>query len=345
MMMEELVLKYIRGEASLQEREQVLSWVGQSEANRLFYIEQKKAYIRENFPNAEASSKDVMEFKRRLQSQIDLASAGNLFLRWAMRAAAVLFLPLALFAGYLAFDKYNAQQAGLVSNLADYVQVDSSAILTYHTNAGVKGLVELPDGSSVILNSSSKIRVPSKFNRESRVVELEGEGYFTVASDSTWPMFVNTTKGVSVKVLGTTFNLSSYENDPELKFTLISGRVKLLSHNSGQEIDVHPFQEVVIPDNHKQKGVKRVANVELNTAWKDGFLVFEDAALSEVIRKLERWYGATIVVPNRKILDNRFTASFSSESLSQVLEFLRLSTNIGYTLSESNKVVLSQVDR
>lgn len=367
-MMEELVLKYISGQASAQEREQVLLWVTSSEANRAIYIEQKREYIKVHFPNKEASSEDIKEFRRLLKAQINSESVSGFgidksgidnsgadnnswateFVKWTTRAAAVLFLPLALFAGYLAFERSSANMGGssnkerVVSQLTEYVQVDSSAILTYHTNPGVKGMVELPDGSTVILNSSSKIRVPSKFNKESRVVELEGEGYFNVASDSTWPMFVNTARGISVKVLGTTFNLSSYENDSELKFTLISGRVKLLAENGDHEFDVEPLQEVVIPDNRESRGVKRVANVELNTAWKDGYLVFEDTPLDQVVRKLERWYGASINVSNPKILDYRFTATFNSESLSQVLEFLKLSTNIDYSITGINKVNLSQ---
>ncbi len=343
--MEELVWKYIRGEASPKEAEAVLDWLAKSEQNRGFYMQSKQRYIKESFPHREASREDLGEFRTRLARQkrfeADSEGAGSVHLVKGLftRIAAVLFIPLLLFTGYLLLDK-GGDKKEVAATLEEYVHMDTSAILTYHTNPGVKGFVELPDGSSVVLNSSSKIRVPVKFDRKSRIVELEGEGYFNVAADSTWPMIVNTNRDISVKVIGTTFNLSTYENDNELRFTLIEGRVKLVAGYEGTEIDVEPLQEVVIPDNRSVKGVKREANVQLNTGWKDGFLVFEDTPMDEVVRKMERWFGATINVSNRKLLDYRFTASFRSESLSQVLELVNLSTNIKYSVRDNNVVTL-----
>lgn len=343
--MEDLVLKYIRGEASQQEAEAVLGWLAESEQNKQFYMESKLRFIKGAFPDTEASHDDLEEFleglalHKRFESNPKGAGSVNHVAGLFTRIAAVLFIPLLLFTGYLLLDRGGDKRES-AATLEEYVHMDTSAILTYHTNPGVKGYVELPDGSSVILNSGSKIRVPIKFDRESRIVELEGEGYFNVAADSTWPMYVNTNRDISVKVLGTTFNLSTYGNDGELRFTLIEGRVKLLAGSNGVEIDVEPMQEVVIPDNRSVKGIKREANVQLNTGWKDGHLVFEDTPMDEVVRRMERWFGATINVSNQKLLEYRFTASFRSESLSQVLELVNLSTNIKYSVRDNNVVTL-----
>ncbi len=340
--MEDLIYKFIRGNISQEERERVLAWLAESESNRELYIDAKKRYIKESFPNKQASEKDISRFRERLAKERRAGHfySGSLMNRF-IKIAAALFIPLLLVTGYLTYDRLNSvQYKDEVSQLNEYVYMDTTSILTYHTNPGVKGFVQLPDGSSVVLNSSSKIKIPVKFNKTKRVVELEGEGYFDIKSDTDWPMYVNTTKGVSVKVLGTTFNLSSYNNDGELKLTLISGLVKLITDEGRREIDVQPLQEVVIPDNREVPGVRRSANVELNTGWKDGILIFENTSMDEVVKKMERWFGADINVSNRKLLEYRFTARFSSESLSQVLELIKLSTNINYSVRDNNIVTL-----
>ena len=97
-------------------------------------------------------------------------------------------------------------------------------------NTGLKGMVVLPDGSRVWLNSSSSLQCPERFDRDKRLITLDGEGYFEVAHNKKWPMYVKTSKGYTVKVTGTSFNLSSYSDDDRLVVTLISGEITMLNN-------------------------------------------------------------------------------------------------------------------
>lgn len=91
---------------------------------------------------------------------------------------------------------------------------------------GAKSKITFPDGSIVWLNAGSKVKYDSNFAKASRKVELTGEGYFEVSKNKELPFVVSTGK-LSVKVLGTKFNLKSYEEDSELKVTLKEGAVKV----------------------------------------------------------------------------------------------------------------------
>jgi ferric-dicitrate binding protein FerR (iron transport regulator) len=204
----------------------------------------------------------------------------------------------------------------------------------YIVNSGVKGVVDLPDGSRVWLNSSSSLKCPEKFDSLQRVVELDGEGYFEVVPDKEWPMYVKTYKGYGVKVTGTTFNLSSYSNDNKLIVTLISGKISVVHEQNKSEIKLNPAEQITITGKETPILVKK-ANIEYNTAWKKGYLLFDNTPMDEVIRKMERWYGVSFIIKDSSIFDYRFTANFKSESISQVLEILKLSSNIKYEIDKT----------
>ncbi|MDD4639607.1 MAG: FecR family protein, partial [Bacteroidales bacterium] len=249
---------------------------------------------------------------------------------------AILLIPLVICAVHELMQKNKQESLTAAAEPEKSIPEQKQVTTLYKVNPGVKGLVNLPDGSSVWLNSNSTLNVPDKFDSVARIVELNGEGYFYIESNKEWPMFVKTKKGITVKVTGTEFNLSSYEDDKEVKFTLLSGQASLIRESTNQEISVKIMEEVVIPDNSKTAGKRGTARIMLNTGWKDGLLVFEDTPMAEVIKKMERWYGVSFAVRDRNILTYCFTATFSSESITQVLELLKITSNIGYSIKNKN---------
>ncbi len=208
--------------------------------------------------------------------------------------------------------------------------------LSYYVNPGVKGYVLLPDSSQVWLNSGSRLDCPPQFDSTFRMVEVSGEAYFKVKSNKEWPLYVKTSKGITVEVTGTEFNLTSYDNDSDFRFTLVSGNVTLIREGTNQKIAVNPLEEITIPDNTKLTGKRTSANLQLNTSWKEGFLVFSNTQMSEVIKKMERWYGVNFSVKDQELLQYNFTANFQSESITQVLELLKITSNIGYIIHEKD---------
>ena len=308
-----LLLKFVAGKATEGEKNVVLDWIEASDSNREAFIALKNSYVHEQLLN------------------FDKKERRRLFLCSAIKYAAIFLLMVAVSgAGFLVFN----------SDRKPFVHEQAMASFTYIVNSGVKGVVDLPDGSKVWLNSSSYITCPQRFSDKVREIELEGEGYFEVVPDKEWPMLVKTSKGYTVKVTGTSFNLSSYSNDDKLVVTLISGEVSLINNKKHREKEIKmvPNQELVILS-QKPKLLEN-ANVVKSTAWKDGLLLFDNTPMVEVIKKMERWYGVNIVVNDPKIYDYRFTAKFKSESVSQVLEILKLSSNIKFDIEDTTVTLL-----
>ena len=129
-----------------------------------------------------------------------------------------------------------------------------------------------------------------------------------------------------------------------MKLTLVQGHVSLIDDRSESEIEVSEKEEVVIHSisavNAVPKPNRKTADLRLNTSWKDGYLVFDNTPIREVIKKMERWYGIEITVADSKVMNNVFTASFRSESLQQVLTLLDVTCGIKSKIKSPTEVEL-----
>ena len=342
-MKEATLHSYFAGTASDEERREVLAWVNESPENKQEFLRREADFVFDSLPDAEPSNAatsqmmHVIEPKRR---KIRILSA--------VASAAAIFVVGAFLWVLHDNSRLSEQVMSLTAQNERLLAIpdleQSDAALAYKVNPGVKGKITLPDGSEVILNSASTLRTPAQFEDGKRVVELEGEGYFKVESNPDWPMYVKTSKGMTVKVTGTEFNLSSYNDDAALKLTLVQGRVSLIDDKSESEIEVNKNEEVVIRSiaapNAVPKPVRKTADMRLNTSWKDGYLVFDNTPIREVIKKMERWYGIEITVADSKVMNNVFTASFRSESLQQVLTLLDVTCGIKSKIKSPTEVEL-----
>ena len=148
----------------------------------------------------------------------------------------------------------------------------------------------LSDGTKVWLNSESSLRYPIAFTGNERIVEITGEAYFEAAHDPTKPFIVK--KGdVQVQVLGTHFNMNTYEDEETTKVTLSEGLVKVKNEKNTQLLS--PGQQAQIKTNG-QITLDRNADVEQVTAWKNGLFSFKGADIKAVMRQLLRWYDMTV---------------------------------------------------
>ena len=323
--------QYISGNLSQEEREAVVSWIEESEENLARYASLKADDAFGSMPYT-ISSKSPAGKKRPTFTAI------------LGKVAAAALIPLAVLSGYL----YNSRESvrkdlNTMIEQTALLTTDGKTMMEYSVAPGVKGQVTLPDGSKVWLNSASKLTCPLVFDAKERVLSLSGEGYFDVVKNPDWPMLVKTPLGITAKVLGTKFNLSAYEDDDNVKFTLVSGNVILVDEKTGNEHKALPTHEVAVSRSKQTEGEAqgKVQKVDVfkNTAWKEGILLFEDTPMSEVIKRLERWYGVEIVLLDKLILNNLFTASFDSESINQVLEMIKISSLVDYSI-EDRKVTI-----
>lgn len=156
--------------------------------------------------------------------------------------------------------------------------------------------VELCDGTKVYLNSGTTLEFPSRFDGKVRSVILKGEAYFDVARNVSKPFVVEVDE-MKVKVLGTSFNVKSYVDEPGVYATLVEGSVAIL--RDGQpEKKIKPGEQAYY---NKGVGTLSIAEVDVKefTSWKDGVFYFKDIALEEILRIVSRWYDLEVFYMNQ----------------------------------------------
>jgi transmembrane sensor len=155
--------------------------------------------------------------------------------------------------------------------------------------------LRLPDGSLVWLNAVSAIRYPTRFTDKERKVFINGEAYFEVAPDKQKPFIVEVPGKQQITVLGTHFNVSAYEDEQDIKTTLLEGAVQVNAPTINKPMLLKPGQQAIL---HSDGGIetRESVDVEQAVAWKNGYFQFERTEISTIIRQLSRWYEVDIVV-------------------------------------------------
>ncbi len=200
---------------------------------------------------------------------------------------------------------------------------------TIETPRGGRYQMRLPDGTNVWLNSASRLTFPSSFSSLSkRKVELSGEAYFEVAKDKSRPFVVKTILQ-EVEVLGTHFNISSYEDESSVKTTLIEGSVKIVAKNGSDKILKPGQQSVLTADNIT---VENISEGQQALAWKNDQFVFESNDIQYVMRMISRWYNVEVEYVGT-IPENRFGGAISKfENISEVLKSLESTGRVKFKI-------------
>lgn len=210
--------------------------------------------------------------------------------------------------------------------------ITQSVTNTIQTPKGGKFQIRLPDGSKVWLNSASKLSYPTVFKSNERKVLLNGEAYFEIASNKKVPFRV-ISNGQTVEVLGTHFNVNSYDNEDFTKTTLLEGSVRVIlnSNNSGSTKMLRPGEQSLT--NAKQSGIKvENADTEKAIAWKNGYFKFKNTPIQEIMREVERWYDVELVYEGEMTTDE-FTGFISNDvNISAVLKILEQSGGVKFTV-------------
>lgn len=354
-MRKQLLLKYIKGEATRKEELQVAEWARQSPDNKRYLTNLNNLWLanilsadevtsdsststgsgnatNKHATDAElAAHKQLAAFRRKslLRSKLSYAAAALLLLSLAMN----LFM-------YHRSTRTPQQQRVVLA------EMPQDQTISVYTNNGVKGNIVLPDGSVVWLNSASRLTYPINFEGDTREVQLIGEAYFEVVKDSLHPMIVSTGKNFYVEVLGTKFNLKAYSDDQVSQATLYSGEIKVHTANKetneSKELLLKPMETILIGDKNLATLVSDLEEEkEINAEWKDGILTFNNTPLKEVIKSVQRWHGTQFTVKDSSILNYRITASFNSESAVQIMDMIRYISPVDYKAS-GNQITLSR---
>jgi len=206
----------------------------------------------------------------------------------------------------------------------------TSAARQYVTSRGQRGAIRLPDGSEVMLNVASRLTVPSTFGAagQPRVLELEGQAYFTAVHDTTRPFTVRTALGVTHDV-GTRFDIRAYRDDHEERVAVTEGEVAVRGHSAVAEIPLHDGQAATIAESGRVT-VAQKADLGPVLAWTQGRLELNDVTLAEAARRLGRWYDLDVRVASDELAQRRVVGSYRDEPLAQVLEIIAAAVGARY---------------
>lgn len=184
----------------------------------------------------------------------------------------------------------------------------------------------LADGTHVWLNAETELTYPTNFNGDQRKVKLKGEAFFDVAKDAQKPFIVEL-ENMDIKVLGTSFNISNYEEDKTECVTLVSGSVEVNVAQKGT-YQITPSEQLSLSEFHQTVNIEKV-DTELFTSWKDNKYIFKNARLDDILKKLHRWYDFSVAYEDALMGEKRFSIIIDREDdLSKVLEIISYTSNI-----------------
>jgi len=225
--------------------------------------------------------------------------------------------------GQLVYNALHEKPAGMLYN-------------TLATPRGGQYRLDLPDGTMVWLNAASSIKYPIAFKGKQREVELEGEAYFEVKENKSMPFVVKTRKDVYVEVLGTHFNIMAYEDEPELKTTLLAGSVRVTKGMTSKM--VRPGQQIKVDDRGNLQLIEN-ADTDAAVAWKNGYFEFNAADIGTVMRAMSRWYDIDIIYTGRKPEGHFLGEIGRNNNLSDVLKMLEVN-GVHFRLEGRKLIVL-----
>lgn len=336
-MRKQLLLKFFNGDASEHEIDSIIEWIDKSPANKEYFARLKAIWaISQNKVTQQVCEQTIDRINQSLHPEQKSKQVFNyrLFSYYSSAAALVaICLSVGLF--FLTKKEVPAIAA---------TDTPKVSVNTLYTEKGVKGYITLPDGTKVWLNSDTKLTYPDAFAKDVRKISLSGEAYFEVKPDSTRPMIISTNKDFSVEVLGTSFNIKSYNNDLSAETTLYTGSIRMHYRNKKSKqietVALMPNESFIYYDTDIKSKQTHPPKPEVPKAWKDGELIFDNTPMEEVIKVLERWHGTTFIINNPNIYNYKFTATFSSESIAQILDMMQYIMPVKYTYKNNTVTFL-----
>ncbi len=219
---------------------------------------------------------------------------------------------------------------------------ESQKEMAYNTLVIPRGgefFVELSDGTKIWINAESTLKYPVQFTGGERNVELIGEAYFEVAHDLSKPFIV--TSGIQqIEVVGTEFNITSYEDDEAIVTTLVAGEVNV-RRSYGERIDTRlmPNQQSIMT---KKTGEIINRDVDPNNfiAWKTGKFYFENTSLMDIMKVLSRWYDIDVFFDNTELAGLQFSGGFERyENFEQVRLIIESTEEVSFIINEKTVII------
>ncbi|HTM90996.1 MAG TPA: FecR domain-containing protein [Flavisolibacter sp.] len=315
---DDLLVKYLLGEATAEERLQVEAWMASDVAHKKQY-EDFKTIWEESKQLALVSTVDEnaawQRFKERVQQPKEKAVVRKMRSAAWLRIAA-LFIVIAG-AGYFSYKLLSEKP---IENIV----VASNKVPLVDT---------LPDGSVVTLNKNSQLDYPSKFKGETRTISLKGEAFFNVKPNKEKPFIIHV-NDVTVRVVGTSFNIKSVNGVIEV--IVETGVVQVIRNNKMVELRPHEKARVTQQDSVLTKEKEQD---ELYTYYRSKEFVCDGTPLWKLVQALNEAYDAHIEIENSKLRSLPLTVTFNNESLDQILDVIGKTFDIT-VIKEKDRIIL-----
>ena len=225
---------------------------------------------------------------------------------------------------------------------------------TQQTPKGRKTTLTLSDGTKVIMNADSRLQFPQEFSGDTREVYLTGEAFFDVAHNGKVPFIIHTDK-ISIKVLGTEFNVKSYPGDSTTETTLIRGLIAVtLNDRPDDRIILKPKEKLIVSNATSEKTsseiktfpaahsaellisnlhyISKSDSAVVETSWMDNKLIFQDENFTKLAEDMGRKYDVNIQFKNDVVKNYRFTGIFEKETVTEALDALQLTEKFNYKM-------------
>jgi transmembrane sensor len=325
----ELMARKLSGEATpdeLQELHQQLSEdAAAGERNRVL----EQFWSRHD----DGTHPSVEENLNKVLATLDLNSAPVVPLRpkrrwiWAAAAAVVLLAATALLARH--------------RNTHDPL----ASLMEKHNAKGTKSIIQLPDGSKIWLNADSKIRYPESFKGGSREIYLNGEAFFDVVKNPEHPFIIHLANG-TVKVLGTSFNVRAYDNEPVVETSVATGRIAFIpkyrsTHKKQDTIVVAADHKASYTFTREELHTSTTSSLE-DKAWTEGKLIFRGMTMQQIAVELERNFGKKVVFVDSTPLEYVFTGSFENNTLDEIMYYLSRTKNFSYKITNTELLIAAE---
>lgn len=274
-----LLYKYFEGSASKEEVAKIRLWLESSPENMQILLLERKIYDSVLLNNGEKEISIIQNNKRKK-------------IIWEVLKIASVILITALTSVLY----FNINEGG-----------DDVAMQTISVPAGQRLNINLPDGTNVWLNAKTTIKYPVSFNKKERLVEVDGQAYFSVAKNDKKPFIVNTRSG-RVQALGTKFDVLDYSDDNIFETMLSEGKVKVdMASADNQTLILEPNTKAFIRNGKLNK--ERIED-KSEYEWRNGLLSFRNKSFTEIMKSFEKIYDIKIVIEDPRITNQTLTAKF-----------------------------------
>jgi ferric-dicitrate binding protein FerR (iron transport regulator) len=325
--MQDLITKYFEGQISPEEKRELFSRVHDDEECRNEFITIQNIRGLTSWMPSDTDGAEAIEHLLLFKQSRRRKRMKSLYRQWMGYAAAVVISVCSTWAAF----HFSMRDRDEAENVAEVYYEEFTA------PAGQRALLKLQDGTTVWLNGRTTLRYPSRFSKNERRVELDGEAFFDVKENRKSPFIVNM-EALSVKVTGTKFNVFAYRGNDEYSVSLTEGAVRVFDPKDEKTgMNLNPSERAIMKGGHLRKETFGDMNFLL---WKDGIYAFDNVPFGEMAKKLELYYDVTITVNNKNLENYRFNGKFRQrDGIESVLKTLMKIRKFTYTKNEERNII------